>query len=275
MSRTFSVYHQKIAVVVGGASGIGRAMCHALAQQGAVVIVADLDVKGAEQVADAIRQTGGQADAHEIDATNAEQAEQLVQNVLLERQRVDYMFNSVGLGIWGDVREVTGQQWRRVMDVNFWSIVQPTMAAYRVMAQRGCGHIVNLASLSGLVPVPTTIPYTAAKHATVGFSLALRDEAADLGVKISVACPGPVQSEFHNRILLAGGNGESREIPKGAIGVDAAAREILAATVANRRLIVFPSRFRWKWRLASWFPRYGSRLARAAVRRMRNKTGHV
>ena len=271
MSRKLSVYHQKIAVVVGGASGIGRAMCHALAQYGAVVIVADLDVAGAEQVADAIRQTGGQADAHEIDATSAEQAEQMVQTVLLDHERVDYLFNSVGLGIWGDVREVTGQQWHRVMDANFWSIVQPSLAAYRAMAQRRCGHIVNLASLSGLVAVSTTIPYTAAKHATVGFSLALRDEGADLGVKISVACPGPVQSEFHNRVLLAGEKDESREIPKGAIDANTAAREILAATASNKRLIIFPSRFRWKWRLASWFPGRWSRLARAAASRMRNK----
>jgi hypothetical protein len=81
-----------------------------------------------------------------------------------------------------------------------------------------------------------------------------------------------VQSEFHNRILLAGGNGESCEIPNWAIDVDAAAREILTATASNKRLIIFPSRFRWKWRLASWFPRHWARLARAAASRMRNNS---
>ena len=272
MFQKLSFYRHKIAVVVGGASGIGRAMCHTLAEHGAVVVVADLHIEAAEGVAKTIRQSGNQATAYKIDAANADQSEQLVQNVLLRHERVDYLFNTVGLGIWGDVRDVTHQQWQSIMDTNFWGVVFPTLAAYRVMTQRGSGHIVNLASLAGLLPLPTTIPYTAAKHATVGFSLALRDEGADLGVKISVACSGPVQSEFHNRILLAGEDRRSRETPEGAIHVDTAAQEILVATLANRRLIVFPPRFRWKWRLASWFPGRWSRLARAAASRMRNKS---
>ena len=271
MSRESTFYHNKVTVVVGGASGIGRALCLALAQHGAVVVIADLDVAAAEQVAESIRDNGQQANTYEVDATSAVQSENLMTNVIANHERIDYLFNTAGMGIWGDVRDVTEQQWHLILDANFWSVVRPTLAAYRKMAQCRSGHIVNLASLSGLLPVPTTIPYTAAKHAVVGFSLSLRDEAAGLGVKISVACPGPVQSEFHRRILLVDENSGSRKIPDGAIDVDTAADEILSATLINQRLVVFPSRFRWKWRFASWLPGFWSRKAQAAANRMRNK----
>jgi len=139
------------------------------------------------------------------------------------------------------------------------------------LRQSDAARIVNIASTEGWGATKFGSPYTAAKHAVVGFSLALRDEAAGLGVKISVACPGPVQSEFHRRVLLVDENSGSRKIPDGAIDVDTAADEILSATLINQRLVVFPSRFRWKWRFASWLPGFWSRKAQAAANRMRNK----
>jgi short-subunit dehydrogenase len=120
------------------------------------------------------------------------------------------------------------------------------------MAAHGGGRIVNVASLAGLVPVPGTAPYTAAKHAVVGFTLALREEAERFGVQVCVVCPGPVKSDFHASMLRPAGLPPGRKAPADLLDARAAARDILRGVESNAPTIVFPGRARrtwWKWRV--------------------------
>jgi short-subunit dehydrogenase len=94
--------------------------------------------------------------------------------------------------------------WQRMIDVNLWGVIYGTTAAYKVMLSQGYGHIVNTSSLDGLMPMPMATPYTAAKHAVVGLSTTLRLEAAKLGVKVSVACPGAVKTDILDGATFVG-----------------------------------------------------------------------
>jgi NAD(P)-dependent dehydrogenase (short-subunit alcohol dehydrogenase family) len=188
-------FRDKVAIVTGGASGIGRALCEELGRRGAaVVIVADVNVAGAGQVASAITAAGGRARAARLDVSRAEDVQELVDETASAHGRLDFMFNNAGIALCGEVRDLDIEHWRRILDVNLWGVIHGTKAAYRVMNKQGFGHIVNTASLGGLIPEPMATAYATTKHAVVGLSTSLRAEAAELGIKVSTVCPGFVQT---------------------------------------------------------------------------------
>lgn len=259
----------KVAIVTGGASGIGRALCEELARSGAMVIVADIDGGGAERVAAGIVASGGRARAARVDVSQAEEIRELVDATTRDHGRLDFMFNNAGVGFWGEVRDTTLEQWRRVIDINLWGVVYGSTAAYAVMARQGFGHIVNTASLAGLISVPTVTPYATAKHAVVGFSTSLRAEAADLGVRVSVVCPGPVRTRFHESLALTDMTRDGPGYPAHALDAGKAAEIILRDVARNRAVIVFPFRARLTWMIYRWVPALIARLTRKSIRRLR------
>jgi NAD(P)-dependent dehydrogenase (short-subunit alcohol dehydrogenase family) len=187
-------YSGATAIVTGGASGIGRALSEALARRGARVVVADRNAEGAAEVARVIVAAGGFARSEALDVTDAVAVERLVENAVREHGRIDFMFNNAGIAVVGEETDVSLDDWRKVVDVNLWGVVHGIRAAYPRMVRQGSGHIVNTASLAGLSPAPFEISYTATKYAVVGLSRALRAEAASQGVKVSVVCPGFIQT---------------------------------------------------------------------------------
>src|SRR5258706_9326256 len=240
-STMTAVQHQ-VAIVTGGASGIGQALCHALAARGALVIVADINAEGAQDVAAAIRRRGGQAAAHTVDVADAHSVKQLVQHTVAAHRRLDYLFNNAGIAVTADARDLRLEHWHQVIAVNLLGVIYGIQAAYPFMVQQGHGHIVNIASLAGLLPYPTNLPYATTKHAIVGLSLSLRAEAADLGVKVSVVCPGWVQSGIYaaSPILNVRREQVQPALPFKLMETDTAARRILVGVARNQPVIVFP-----------------------------------
>jgi NAD(P)-dependent dehydrogenase (short-subunit alcohol dehydrogenase family) len=191
-----TIFQDQVVIVTGGASGIGRALCEALGHRGATVTVADINAADAGQVALAITSAGGRARVAHLDVAQAQDVQGLVDETISEHGRLDYMFNNAGVAIIGDARDMEIEHWRRTLDVNLWGIIHGTTAAYRVMSQQGSGHIVNTASAAALIAVPMATAYTSSKHAVLGLSTSLRAEAAGLGVKVSVVCPGLIQTDM-------------------------------------------------------------------------------
>jgi NAD(P)-dependent dehydrogenase (short-subunit alcohol dehydrogenase family) len=251
-------FKDKVAIVTGGASGIGRALCEALSQRGARVIVADIDTEGAQRVALAITTAGGRAREAHLDVAKGEDVRRLVGDTASEYRRLDYMFNNAGLAVSrGEVRDLTVEHWHRVIDVNLLGVLYGTIAAYSLMVQQGFGHIVNTASLAGLVGFPTSIPYGVSKCALVGLSIPLRLEAADLGVKVSVVCPGEIRTNQRHTF--------------GLVGAEQAAEIILRGVAKNQAIIVFPLYARILWRLNRLCPKLLFPLGRKIVRDFRAK----
>jgi NAD(P)-dependent dehydrogenase (short-subunit alcohol dehydrogenase family) len=180
-----------VSVVTGGASGIGRALAVALHDRGGHVVVADLDEAGGRR---AVETLGERASFEPVDVTEPGAGAALVDRVVEAHGSLDLMANNAGIGVAGRVDETTDRHWDRVIAVNLAGVVHGARAAYEVMRAQGRGVILNTASLAGLVPVPGMLPYTTTKWGVVGMSLGLRAEGAQHGVRVSVLCPGFVDT---------------------------------------------------------------------------------
>jgi NAD(P)-dependent dehydrogenase (short-subunit alcohol dehydrogenase family) len=244
-----SYFHNQVAIVTGGASGIGRALCEELARRGALAVAADINFEGAQAVASAICANGGQAIAARLDVTRADDVERLVEDTVQAHGRLDYMFNNAGIGVGGEVRDLSPDYWRKAIDVNLWGVIYGVTAAYSAMLRQGSGHIVNTASLAGLIGEPGLAPYSVTKSAVVALSTALRAEAEGLGVRVSVVCPGFVDTAiFENAIGVEIDKDEFvAKLPLRLVPAKDAARAILRGVEHNKAIIVFPFYARLLW----------------------------
>ncbi len=197
-----------VAVVTGGGSGIGRALAMELAKRGAFVHVTDFNGSSAEATAKAI---GASAAHAAVDVRDAGAVQRFCDSV----GRVDYMFNNAGIGVGGEIQDLSLAHWDRILDVNVRGVIHGVHAVYPGMIARGSGHIVNTASLAGLVPTPLATPYGMTKHAVVGLSVSLRMEAAAYGVRVSALCPGTVETPLP-RFEGAGGHPAPEVAPRRA-----------------------------------------------------------
>lgn len=194
------VFEDKIAIVTGGASGIGEALGRELAARKAKVVLADRQIERARAVAEDIESKGGEAHATFLDVRDRVAFEDVARDAVKRFGRIDYLFNNAGIGVGGEMSDYAPADFDDVFDVNLRGVAHGIHAVYPRMVQQGFGHVVNTASVAGLVPMPGNGSYTAAKHGVVGLSKALRIEARRHGVKVSVLCPGPIATP-----ILTGG----------------------------------------------------------------------
>ncbi|MFF5207042.1 SDR family oxidoreductase [Streptosporangium sp. NPDC000396] len=261
----------RTAIVTGGASGIGLAICRELGRRGVHVVIADLDGAGAERAA---KELGCSAAA--LDVTDAQAVRDLVTDVAAGKGQLDFMFNNAGIAVGGTADELTLDHWNRTIDVNLRGVVHGVHAAYPIMMRQGFGHIVNTASMAGLVPAPLMTPYTATKHAVVGLSLALRAEASGHGVRVSVVCPGFTDTPLLDHAnpglpQTATGRGARRSATRAQgrlYSADSLAGDIMRGLSRDRALIVAPASGRMAWRGVRLSPALAVRVAALAVRRL-------
>ena len=228
----------KLAVVTGGASGIGKALGEELGRRGARVILADINETLLGETVSSFTHQGYRTWGTVLDVTDFEAVKRLVDETVSEHGRLDYIFNNAGIAILGEVLDISIDDWRRIIDVNLYGVVHGVAAAYPVMVGQGYGHIVNTASLAGIVPLPGTGPYTASKFGVVGLSEVLRVEGEKYGVKVSVVCPGVIKTPIYNNIKVAGlDRGEIDELTPYGTSPEYCARIILRGVEKNRGLI--------------------------------------
>lgn len=240
-------YQDAVAIVTGGASGIGAALTAELVKRGATVIIADLQDDLAGEVARSVSTNAGRAEARHLDVTSAEDVGALVDEVFSTYGRLDFIFNNAGIGIQGEAQEHTPEDWTRTIDINLNGVIYGIAAAYPRMIDQGFGHIVNTASAAGLIPLPLSAAYTATKHGVVGLSRALRIEGEVYGVRTSVVCPGFIRTP----ILTGGKYGRviadidpklreeaAKDIP--ALEPEELARRVLDRLSRNHAIIIEP-----------------------------------
>jgi NAD(P)-dependent dehydrogenase (short-subunit alcohol dehydrogenase family) len=265
----------RTAIVTGGASGIGRAIATALVLRGDAVTVADIDKEGADATAERLSEYGD-ATAAALDVTDPEAVEALYRSVDERYGRLDLVFNNAGIAVGGLAEELTLDHWNRTIDVNLRGVVHGVRAAYPIMLAQGHGHIVNTASLAGLVPAPMMLPYTATKHAVVGMSLALRAEAATRGVRVSAVCPGfvdtPLLDNANPGLPKTEAGTQAREfaqqVQRRLYRPEALARDVLRGVARNQALIVAPASARAVWRGVRLSPEGAARIAGREVGRL-------
>jgi NAD(P)-dependent dehydrogenase (short-subunit alcohol dehydrogenase family) len=267
--------------VTGGASGIGRALGAALAARGDDVVLTDVDGALLGQVVRELRdEVSGSLEAAELDVRDEDAVRELVGEVRQQAGRIDYLFNNAGIAVGGEMDEIGLPAWERIVDVNLRGVVHGVAAVYPLMLRQGHGHIVNTASLAGLIPAPLLTPYATTSHAIVGLTLSLRAEAGAHGVRVSAVCPGGVDTP----LLDAGGPADLAPAPSfvatdlraflrrvgGALhSPEALVRDVLHDLDRDRALIVTPRPARMLWRLHRALPPVVERLLRYHVGRER------
>ncbi len=260
------------AVVTGGGSGIGAALTRRLVSAGAHVTVADLDLDAAQRTVDSV-DGPGTAVAASLDVRDAAAVAAVVDRVVSRHRTIDLMFNNAGITFGGETHELTLDHWDAIIDVNIRGVVHGVAAAYPVMVRQGHGHIVNTASMGGLMAAGLITSYVMTKHAVVGLSLALRTEAAAHGVGVTVLCPAAVETPLLDKGELGRFSGRDYYLKgqgiKRPLDPDTLAKQALAAVAANQPMLVTPMQARFAWRVGRLAPNFVSKAGTRFVAKQR------
>ena len=249
------------ALITGGASGIGATLGVALKTAGAHVVLADIDPPD-------------DGSCRSLDVRDAAAFDALVDEI----GRVDLLINCAGISLGGATHEMSAAHWDRIIDVNVRGVVNGVRAVYPSMIERGSGQIVNVASGAGLAALPFVTAYSMSKHAVVGLSTALRAEASLHGVRVSVLCPGAVDTPILDRL-------PDPDLPptdsppvsprtfldlvrQRPIDVDRFAGLALKGIQRDRSIIVVPASMRSLWYLHRLSPSLTGAVAKSLARRV-------
>jgi NAD(P)-dependent dehydrogenase (short-subunit alcohol dehydrogenase family) len=280
-NKTIRFFDGATAIVTGGASGIGRALGEELAKRGCEVVLADLQIELAEEVASEIRTSGGKAKAVSIDVTDYSAMEQLVQETVARTGRLDFIFNNAGIVIGGPVNRLNIEDWNKIVNVNLCGVINGIQAAYPIMIKQGFGHIINTASMAGFMVGPGNAPYTTTKYAVVGLSKSLRAEAAQMGIRVSVICPGVVRTPIlegggkYGKILLDVPPKELQRMLERLrpMSPNLFAKKVLKSVAKNKAIIIVPSWWKVIWWINRLSPSLGILLAQKHFQYRQKKLG--
>jgi 2-hydroxycyclohexanecarboxyl-CoA dehydrogenase len=222
-------FDDQIAIVTGGASGIGRATAVRMAGEGAAVVIADVNGEGAAGVARSISEGGGRAIALQVDVTDATGVRAMTEQTITAFGKIDILVSNAGWDRAGPFADTDEELWDRVIAINYRGHLATCHAALPYMRERGRGRIVTVASDAGRVGSSGEVVYSGAKGAVIAFTKGLAREVARYGINVNCVAPGLVDTpllagiaEGHEKLIAA----IVRSIPLGRTGVP---EEIAAA----------------------------------------------
>ena len=182
----------KVAIVTGGASGIGRAICEVFAEEGARLAIADIDTQGGEETVRRVRAEGGEAIFVETDVSREAEVEAMVTQTAAAYGAVNILVNDAAVFEFGKVEDVTDEQWHRVFGVNVVGQAYCVKHVLPHMKAAGGGAIVNIASVSGFIAQPAFVPYNASKGAVMQLTRCLALDLAPDNIRVNCVCPGAI-----------------------------------------------------------------------------------
>lgn len=254
-----NVYKDKIAVVTGAGSGIGKALCERLAGLGARVVASDINLARVEETVAGILAAGGQAWGEQLDVTDSKAFEAHIGGVFSAHGRIDFIFNNAGIVVFSELRDLEVAHWRKVIDVNLNGVFHGSLAAYKLMVKQGFGHIVNMSSVEGLLPFPGSAPYVASKYAVLGFTQTLWVEGGCFGVKASAVCPGYIRTRIFDDAAWVNVDKDkalavSNIFEKFSASPEQCADVILRGVAKNKPIVLVTGPTHLMWRLARLSP---------------------
>lgn len=238
----------KVAIITGAASGIGKASAITFGREGAKVMCADVNADGAEAVARQIADTGGEAASVKVDVVVEADVQRMIQDTVARWGRLDVIYNNAGVGVGNPVTQVSIEEWDRIIDINLRGVFFGTKYAILEMLKTGGGAIVNTASDAGLMGTPMLSAYCASKGGVVMFTKATAAEWARMGIRVNCVCPGVIKTPILDPMLaMAKAAGATEEAlwarmgkahPIGRIGMPEEVAEAVAWLASDRASFV-------------------------------------
>lgn len=264
----------QVAIVTGGASGIGRSICTYLGWQGAKVVVADVHLNGAQETVNSIVAAGGHAQAARVDVTESDGVASLIGDTVRDYGRIDLLFNNAGISINGEFRDISLEKWKQIVDVNLWGVVYGCHHAYPIMVEQGFGQIVNTASLAELMPGGLTSSYSTSKYAVVGFTLTLRSEASQYGIKVNALCPGYMRTNIQKTTenvteYMNSNQNEQMNASMRFPTPDDCIEQMMRGVRRNRAIIISPWSHKLFWFMHRAVPGLNVAMWRMVIKRMK------
>ena len=263
-----SYWQDKVALVTGGSSGLGRVIAEALAAAGTKVAIVGLEPEAVQQTADELRSQGRTVLGIPADITKQADVDRLVQQVVGTYGRLDVLVNNAGRSMRGKVLDTTPEQFQQLMELNLFALVRCTRAAMpHLLSQRG--HVVNIGSLAAKSASRWVGAYPATKHAVAAYSQQLRLELGPEGLHVLLVCPGPITRKDERLYPLEG----MEDIPERARRPGAGVRvhtipperlvqAILRACEKRRPELVMPAKARLLFAVSQLFPTLGDWIVR-------------
>lgn len=242
--------------MTGAASGIGRALTRELVRRGVLVTACDVDEPG---LATLVAELGSAVRTARLDVRDAAAFTALLQ-AEAARGPIDFLFNNAGVITHKPALEHTPAEWQRTVEVNVLGVMNGCVAALPLFKAQGHGHLVNTASIAGLVPVPAFPVYSFTKFAVVGLSLNLRAELRAHGVRVTVLCPGGIRTPMTAPLTAGLPEKQARARERLNLDPDVFARAALDDVERNRAISVRPRFMRVLWWLYRLFPSFGNLL---------------
>lgn len=208
----------RVALVTGGADGLGRRIAECFCSEGAAVVVADINPVGAREVAARLSAQGGRAVAATVDVTSEDEVDEMVATCVREFGRLDAIVNNAGVVRDATLRNMTLADFRLVIDVHLQGVWLGTRAAAAVMREQGSGTIINMSSISGKVGNPGQTNYSAAKAGIVGLTKAAAKELGRFGIRVNAIQPGLIRTAMTNSMRPDVLAQRLAEVPLGRIG---------------------------------------------------------
>lgn len=236
----------KQTLITGAASGIGRSIALRAAQKGSALVLTDLDAHALERVVAEVRASGGRVLASRaFDVTDLDAVRAFADEVHAAHGSVDIVVNNAGIAIWGTIDRMPHEDWRRVIEVNLMGPIQilETFVPKMIEAGRG-GHLVNVSSAAGLFGFPWHAAYSASKFGLRGVSEVLRFDLEKHGIRVSLVCPGGVDTPIVGSLRIAGASRDTASFQRFqarfrriAVTADTAAARIVRGVEADRYLV--------------------------------------
>jgi short-subunit dehydrogenase len=233
--------NDKTCIVTGAASGLGKGIAKRLINNGANVILLDIDKIRLNEFIREIGQSKSRVEAREIDVTKYDDVQQCISEIKNQYGHIDYLFNNAGIGGTLPFKSATIEQWNKIVNLNLFGVINGITAVYPIMVEQKSGYIVNTSSIAGIMPFPGQVLYNTTKYGITGLSLSLLKEAKQNNIDISIICPGMVKTRIFYKPIIGNEASENDvKIPKEAISIDEAIDDIFDGLGKKRTVIITP-----------------------------------
>lgn len=197
----------KIAIVTGGGRGIGAAISNALINEGAKVIVADIDLEGAKQFVESLQNNKSQAETKEVDVADPKSVNNMVQSVLNDHAQIDILINNAGARIIKGLMQHTLDDWNKMLQINLTAPFICSQAVIPNMVKRKTGNIIHIASIASFMGRPNRCAYVAAKTGILGLTRAMAADLVGKNIRVNAIAPGMIASPFNQSFAQSSDTG--------------------------------------------------------------------